>query len=55
MWTASIRNVVVIFQTTILRFFGFYVRRSANVFVSKEIFPENSVLMSGYLIFKSGL
>jgi hypothetical protein len=30
MWKDSIRNIVVIFQTTILRFVGFYVRRSAN-------------------------
>ena len=31
MWKDSIRNIVVIFQTTILRIFGFYVRRSALV------------------------
>ena len=30
MWKDSIRNIVVIFQTTILRFVGFYVRRLAN-------------------------
>ena len=29
MWKDSIRNIVVIFQTTILRIVGFYVRRSA--------------------------
>ena len=29
MWKDSIRNVVVIFQTTILRIVGFYVRHSA--------------------------
>jgi hypothetical protein len=31
MWKDSIRNIVVIFQTTILRIVGFYVRRSAKV------------------------
>ena len=31
MWKDSIRNIVVIFQTTILRIVGFYVRRSANI------------------------
>jgi hypothetical protein len=31
MWKDSIRNIVIIFQTTILRFVGFYVRRSANI------------------------
>ena len=30
MWKDSIRNIVVIFQTTILRIVGFYVRRSAK-------------------------
>ena len=30
MWKDSIRNIVVIFQTTILRIVGFYVRHSAN-------------------------
>ena len=30
MWKASIRNIVVIFQTTILRIVGFYVRHLAN-------------------------
>ena len=29
MWKDSIRNIVVIFQITILRIVGFYVRRSA--------------------------
>jgi hypothetical protein len=29
MWKDSIRNIVVIFQTTILRIIGLYVRRSA--------------------------
>ena len=29
MWKDSIRNIVVIFQTTILRIVGFYVRDSA--------------------------
>ena len=29
MWKDSIRNIVVIFQTTILRIVGFYVRHSA--------------------------
>ena len=34
MWKDSIRNIVVIFQTNILRIVGFYVRRSAiEVFV----------------------
>ena len=32
MWKDSIRNIVVIFQTDILRTVGFYVRRSAIVF-----------------------
>ena len=32
MWKDSIRNIVVIFQTKILRIVVFYVRRSANVF-----------------------
>ena len=32
MWKYSIRNVVVIFQDTILRVVGFYVRRSSNDF-----------------------
>ena len=31
MWKDSIRNIVVIFQTNILRIVGFYVRRSAIV------------------------
>ena len=31
MWKDSIRNIAVIFQTTILRFVGFYVRHSAKV------------------------
>ena len=31
MFKDSIRNIVVIFQTTILRIVGFYVRRSAYV------------------------
>ena len=30
MWKDSIRNIVIIFQTTILRIVGFYIRRSAN-------------------------
>ena len=30
MWKDSIRNIVVIFQTTILRIVGFYVRHSAT-------------------------
>ena len=30
MWKDSIRKIVVIFQTTILRIAGFYVRRSAH-------------------------
>ena len=30
MWKDSIRNIVAIFQTTILRFVGFYVRRLAT-------------------------
>ena len=34
MWKDSIRNIVVIFQTTILKFVGFYVRRSATDFCS---------------------
>ena len=32
MWKDSIWNIVVIFQTTILGFVGFYVRRLAIVF-----------------------
>ena len=32
MWKDSIKNIVVIFQTTILRFVGFYVRHSAQVY-----------------------
>ena len=35
MWKDSIKNIVVIFQTTILRIVGFYVRHSAHVFVFK--------------------
>ena len=31
MWKDSIRNIVVIFQATILGIVGFYVRRSAKV------------------------
>ena len=34
MWKDSIRNIVVIFQSTILRIVEFYVRRSATI-----IFP----------------
>ena len=30
MWKDSIRNIVVTFQTTILRIVGFYVRHSAT-------------------------
>ena len=40
MWKDSIRNIVVIFQTTILRYVGFYVRRSAYVF--EPIFVKKS-------------
>jgi hypothetical protein len=40
MWKNSIRNIVVIFQTTILRIVGFYVRRSSNetllIFLNNE-------------------
>ena len=32
MWKDSIRNIVVIFQTTIWRIVGIYVRRSAIVY-----------------------
>ena len=39
MWRDSIRNIVVIFQTKILRIVGFYVRRSAS---EREIFGHNS-------------
>ena len=38
MWKDSIRNIVVIFQTKILRNVGFYVRRSANDFVFVSYF-----------------
>ena len=31
MWKDSIRNIVVIFQPSILRIVGFYVRHSANI------------------------
>ena len=37
MWKDSIRNIVGIFQTNILRIIGFYVRRSATVFLNKII------------------
>ena len=37
MWKDSIRNIVVIFQTNILRIVGFYVRYSANAFERNEI------------------
>ena len=37
MWKDSIRNIVVIFQTNILRTVGFYVRHSANVLVSTSM------------------
>ena len=32
MWKDSIRNIVVIFQSNILRIVGFYVRHSASIF-----------------------
>ena len=32
MWKDSVRNIVVIFQTNILRIVGFYVRHSASVY-----------------------
>ena len=35
MWKDSIRNNVVIFQTTILRIVGFYVRHSATILETK--------------------
>ena len=38
MWEDSIRNIVVIFQTNILRIVGFYVRRSATVWHYQNLF-----------------
>ena len=38
MWKDSIRNIVVIFQTNILRIVGFYVRHSANTFFTNFLF-----------------
>ena len=37
MWKDSIRNIVLIFQTTILRIIGFYVRHS-GIDISKDPF-----------------
>ena len=44
----SIRNIVVIFQTTILRIVGFYVRRSA--IVNLAMFIIYLLVMSRYRI-----
>ena len=47
MWKDSIRNIVVIFQTTILGIVGFYVRRSASV--GWTVMTETIVLfINGY-------
>ena len=42
MWKDSIRNIVVIFQPNILRIVGFYVRHSANMYISSNQGDENS-------------
>ena len=45
MWKDSIRNIVVIFQTTILRFVGFYVNRcSAIVLLTDPPLPLSDIL-----------
>ena len=35
MWKDSIKNIIVTFQTTILRIVGFYVRPSASILCYK--------------------
>ena len=50
MWKDSIRNIVVIFQTTILRLVGFYVRRSAHVTNENSSFSCSNFPKSLYAI-----
>ena len=48
MWKDSIRNIVVIFQTTILRFVGFYVRHLASEYRSKHFLENCSMQFLSY-------
>ena len=50
MWKDSIRNIVVTFQTTILRIVGFYVRHSANVLNSVLGTPETRKIVLTLII-----
>jgi hypothetical protein len=49
------QNYVVIFQTTILRIVGFYVRRSAMDLADTGTFSENLLLMTASYCFKTML
>ena len=51
MWKDSIRNIVVIFQTTILRIVGFYVRRSAIVVCHTALFQDGILFFGSTLIY----
>ena len=46
MWKDSIRNIVVIFQTTILRIVGFYDRHLAITFQVKNALVARDVVAS---------
>ena len=51
MWKDSVRNIVVIFQTNILRIVGFYVRHSAPVNIFSSLNGDlEATLISGTVL-----
>ena len=49
MWKDSIRDIVVIFQSNILRIVGFYVRHSAMVKFCESAEPEVDQIPNEFL------